>query len=153
MLFAEKTHVFFHNAPIPDSLDAMLLCFISCFFVVDSFLHPHDLHAFSYCVSDDRQNILGGSEDIYYVNRLVNRQQVWVAFRSQYLGCSRVHRKDIVSVIQQILGNVVSWFRRISRCANNCYVSQPQDLPKLLIVYSISLFDQAYSSVLDWITV
>lgn len=85
----------FHHAPILDSLNAVLSCFVTSFFVVDSLLHPNNLQTLSYRVSDDRQDILRGPEDVHNVNFLDNLFQAGMAFLAQDLVRERIQRMTV----------------------------------------------------------
>jgi len=85
----------FHHAPILDRLNAVLSCFVTSFFVVDFLLHPNNLQTLSYRVSDDRQDILRGPEDVHNVNFLNNLFQAGMAFLAQDLVRERIQTMTV----------------------------------------------------------
>lgn len=85
----------FQHAPILDSLNAVLSCFVSSFFVVGSLSHPNNLYTLSYRVSDDRQDILRGPEDVHNVNFLDDLFQAGMAFLAQDLVREQIQRMTV----------------------------------------------------------
>lgn len=114
--------MFFHNTPVPNDFNSLFNRGPFTLQIVNPLLQPDHFRVLFYRLVHYVRDVFRRSEHINNFEGFVDLHKALVALKPEHFFSERIDRYHMILVFDQVFGDVVGWFRWVSRYSHNSHV-------------------------------